>query len=290
MAITGNKTYFEYRGVSNAVYAEVLQDDATGFVTGAVKNFTGVSEIGKTTDSANEPHYYDNIPAIIVSSTGSDEISINSSGIPFDVLAEITGQYYDSATGMFVEQERTPKYFAFGYITQKTDGTEVLVWRLKGSFSIPGVTAQTQNDGTDANGQELTYTGISTTYKFTKNDAPAKAVNIDTSINTTMTAATFFDSVMTPDTVGGTVDVTGVGLAPATLALVIGESAPLTATVVPVNATDKTVTWESASDAVASVANGVVTGESAGTTTITVTTTDGSFTDTCAVTVTAPTE
>lgn len=287
MAITGNKTYFEYRGVSNAVYAEVLKDDATGFVTGAVKNFTGVSEIGKTTDSANEPHYYDNIPAIIVSSTGSDEISINSSGIPFDVLAEVTGQYYDQATGMLVEQERTPKYFAFGYITQKTDGTEVLVWRLKGSFSIPGVTAQTQNDGTDANGQELTYTGISTTYKFTKNDAPAKAVNIDTSINKTMTAATFFDSVMTPDTVGGTVDVTGVGLAPATLALVVGESAPLTATVIPVNATVKTVTWESASDAVASVADGVVTGESAGTTTITVTTTDGSFTDTCAVTVTS---
>ena len=290
MAITGNKTYFEYRGVSNAVYAEVLQDDATGFVTGPVKNFTGVSEIGKTTDSANEPHYYDNIPAIIVSSTGSDEISINSSGIPFDVLAEITGQYYDSNTGMFVEQERTPKYFAFGYITQKTDGTEVLVWRLKGSFSIPGVTSQTQNDGTDANGQELTYTGISTTYKFTKNGAPAKAVNVDTSINGTMTVEAFFDSVMTPDTVGGTVDVTGVGVAPATLALLIGESAPLTATVIPFNATDKSVTWESASDAVASVVDGVVTGESAGTTTITVTTTDGSFTDTCAVTVTAPTE
>lgn len=290
MAITGNKTYFEYRGVSNAVYAEVLQDDASGFVTGPVKNFTGVSEIAKTTDSANEPHYYDNIPAIIVSSTGSDEISINSSGIPFDILAEITGQYYDSATGMFVEQERTPKYFAFGYITQKTDGTEVLVWRLKGSFSIPGVTSQTQNDGTDANGQELTYTGISTTYKFTKNGAPAKAVNIDTSVNASMTADAFFDSVMTPDTVGGTVDVTGVGVAPATLALKVGESATLTATVIPFNATDKSVTWESASDAVASVVNGVVTGESAGTTTITVTTTDGSFTDTCAVTVTAPTE
>lgn len=290
MAITGNKTYFEYRGVSNAVYAEVLQDDASGFVTGPVKNFTGVSEIAKTTDSANEPHYYDNIPAIIVSSTGSDGIAINSSGIPFDTLAEITGQYYDSATGMFVEQERTPKYFAFGYITQKTDGTEVLVWRLKGSFSIPGVTSQTQNDGTDANGQELTYTGISTTYKFTKNGAPAKAVNIDTSVNASMTTDAFFDSVMTPDTVGGTVDVTGVGVAPATLALTVGESATLTATVVPFNATDKSVTWESASDAVASVVNGVVTGEGAGTTTITVTTTDGSFTDTCAVTVTAPTE
>ena len=199
---TPTKTYFEYRGVSNAVYAQVLTDNSEGMTFGAVKPFTGVSEIGKTTESSNEPHYYDNIPAIIVSSTGSDEISINASGIPFNVLAEITGQYYDETTGMLVEQERTPTYWAFGYITQKTDGTEVLVWRLKGSFSIPDLTSVTQDDGTDANGQEITYTGISSTHKFTKNGAPAKAVNIDTSVNTTMTADTFFASVQTPDTVG----------------------------------------------------------------------------------------
>lgn len=203
MAVTGNKTYFEYRGVSNAVYAEVTQDNASGITFGQVKNFTGVSEIGKETESSNEPHYYDNLPVIVVNSTGSDEISINASGIPFDVLAEITGQYYDENTGMMVEQERTPKYFAFGYITQKTDGTEVLVWRLKGSFSIPSQTSATQDDGTDANGQELTYTGISTTYKFNANNAPAKAVNIDTSVNLTMSAEAFFDTVQTPDTVAG---------------------------------------------------------------------------------------
>ena len=203
MAIGGNKQYFEYRGVSNAVYAPVIVDNSETFTTGEVKHFTGVSEIAKSTDSSNEPHYYDNIPAIIVSSTGSDEITINASGIPFDILAEITGQYYDNKKGMMVEQERTPTYWAFGYITQKTDGTEVLVWRLKGSFSIPALTSSTQNDGTDANGQELTYTGISTTHKFTANNAPAKAVNIDTSVNKTMTADTFLGTVQTPDTISG---------------------------------------------------------------------------------------
>ena len=201
MAVTGTKTYFEYRGVSNAVYAEVTKDDSTEMTFGAVKHFTGVSEIGKETESSNEAHYYDNLPVIVIDSTGSDEISINSSGIPFDVLAEITGQYYDAATGMMVEQERTPKYFAFGYITQKTDGTEVLVWRLKGRFSIPSQTSATTDDGTDANGQELTYTGISSTHKFTKNNAPAKAVNVDTSVNATMDADTFFGTVQTPDTI-----------------------------------------------------------------------------------------
>lgn len=195
------KTYFEYRGVSNAVIAEVTADDSENFTTGTVKDFTGVAEIAKTTESSNEPHYYDNIPAIIISSTGADEITINASGIPFDVLADITGQFYDSTTGMLVEKEREPKYFAFGYVTQKTDGTKVLVWRLKGSFSIPGVTSQTQDDGTDAQGQEITFTGISTTHKFTATNAPAKAVNIDTSVNTTMTEQAFFENVQTPDTI-----------------------------------------------------------------------------------------
>ena len=108
------KRYFEYRGVSNAVYAEVTTDTVESFTTGTVKPFTGVAEIGKSTDSSNEPHYYDNIPCIIVSSTGSDELSIDSSAIPMSIVAEITGQYYDDETGMMVEQEREPKHYAFG--------------------------------------------------------------------------------------------------------------------------------------------------------------------------------
>lgn len=192
--------YFEYRGVEGAVYAEVTADNSENYTTGTVKEFAGLSEVGKTTESSNETHYYDNIPAIIVSSTGADELSLNTAGIPFDVLSEITGQYYDAATGMFIEQERTPKYFAFGYRTQKTDGTEVLVWRLKGTFTIPESTHATKDDGTDANGQTLTYTGISTSHKFTKTGKPAKAVNVDMSGNL-IDATNFFATVQTPDTV-----------------------------------------------------------------------------------------
>ena len=192
--------YFEYRGVEGAVYAEVTADNAENFTTGEVKELVGLSEIGKTTESSNEAHYYDNIPAIIVSSTGADELSLNTAGIPLDIVAEITGQYYDKTTGMYVEQERTPKYFAFGYRTQKTDGTEVLVWRLKGTFTIPESTHVTKDDGTDANGQTLTYTGISSAHKFTKPGKPAKAVNVDMS-KQLVDDATFFDTVQTPDTV-----------------------------------------------------------------------------------------
>ena len=85
------------------------------------------------------------------------------------------------------------------------------------------------------------------------------------------------------------VAVTGVTLNKASLSLTVGDSETLTATVSPNNATDKTVTWTSSKPSVATVTNGSVSAESAGETTITVTTTDGSFKATCEVTVSNPT-
>lgn len=192
---------YEYRGVEGLVYAEVTADTKETFTTGTVKDLAGVAEISKSTDSSNEAHYYDNIAAIVVSSTGSDEITVSASAIPLDELAEITGQYYDSTTGMFVEKERDPKYFALGYKTKDTNGNDYYVWRLKGTFNIPDQTNATEDDGTNANGQELTYTGISTVHKFTKlTNKPAKAVTVDTSVNP-VDETTFFGTVQTPDSV-----------------------------------------------------------------------------------------
>jgi len=80
--------------------------------------------------------------------------------------------------------------------------------------------------------------------------------------------------------------VTGVTLNNLTLTLEVGETETLTATVQPTNATDKTVTWTSSDESVATVANGVVSTLSEGTSIITVTTNDGNHTATCQVTVT----
>lgn len=201
----------EYRGVEGLVAAEVLCDDNStdeghGYVTGDVFAIAGVAEISRTTDSSNEAHYYDNIPAVVVANTAADEVTISASAIPFDVLATITGQTYDQTTGTLIEGTRELKYFALGYKTQKTNGDEVYVWRLKGTFNVPDTTNATQNDGTDANGQELTFTGISTTHKFTSlattqnpNGKGAKALNVDVAKGLA-DVTDFFDEVVTPDT------------------------------------------------------------------------------------------
>lgn len=84
---------------------------------------------------------------------------------------------------------------------------------------------------------------------------------------------------------GTGVDATGVTLQK-DLELGIGNTATLQATIAPSDATNKNVTWSSSNESVATVdVDGVVTGITAGTAIITVTTEDGGFTASCAVTV-----
>ena len=86
------------------------------------------------------------------------------------------------------------------------------------------------------------------------------------------------------------VAVTGVTLDKETASVNVGETVTLTATVAPENAADKTVSWTSTDENVATVADGVVSGVAAGTATITATTKDGGFTAACVVTVSKPIE
>ena len=85
-----------------------------------------------------------------------------------------------------------------------------------------------------------------------------------------------------------TVNVTSVSLNKTTLALDVGSTQTLTATVAPSNATNKTVTWKSSNTNVATVSNGIVKAIGAGNATIIATTVDGGKTATCIVTVNAP--
>lgn len=82
------------------------------------------------------------------------------------------------------------------------------------------------------------------------------------------------------------VSVTSVSLNKSTLDIKVGETATLTATINPTNATNKNVTWESDNTQIATVDTaGKVTAIKEGTAKITVKTKDGNYTATCIVTV-----
>lgn len=189
----------EWRGIKNVVVAEVTADDGDSYECGTPFKLAGVAELSRATENSSETKYYDDIPALVVDSTGADTVTCSMSAIPLEVLAKITGQNYDEELGVLIEGEREAKYFALGYETSKTNGDVVYVWRHKGKFSIPDSSHKTKTNGTESNGQEVVYTGINTTHVFAKIGKTAKAINVDVSKGLVDTTG-FFDTVQTIDT------------------------------------------------------------------------------------------
>ena len=85
------------------------------------------------------------------------------------------------------------------------------------------------------------------------------------------------------------VHVTGITVYPTTGILYVGGTTTITPVIEPALGTDKTVTWTSSNESVATVDNGVVTAIGIGNATITATTNDGGFTAIAAITVQAKT-
>lgn len=81
------------------------------------------------------------------------------------------------------------------------------------------------------------------------------------------------------------IGVTGLTLSPTTLSLGVGKTGEITATVVPSNAADPSVSWSSSNESVATVSGGTVTAIKSGRAVITATTTDGGYTADCVVNV-----
>ena len=134
-----------------------------------------------------------------------------------------------------------------------------------------------------ASGGDATVTSTNTDYGTIQYNTGAPRFTTYTS---GQAAIQIYHQMSTPSSVA----VTGVSLAPSSLNLTVGNTSDLTATISPSNATNQNVSWESDNSSVASVSNGTVTANAAGSATITVTSDDGSFTDTCSVSVTAPVE
>ena len=152
-------------------------------------------------------------------------------------------------------------------VTAKSNGSSTLAVTVGGNSLASSKTVT----GTSATEYifEGTQTGNGIVLTFS-NTTASKYINIS-KIVVTYTATT--------------VAVTGVSL-PSTAKAFIGKKTTLTPTIAPSDATNKNVTWESKNTSIATVNSaGEVTGVAEGTVNIQVTTADGGFTATCAVTV-----
>ncbi len=189
----------EYRGIRGLVAAILTKDTNDELKYDTPFALAGTSELSKETESSSDTHYYDNEAAIVIDATGADTVNVNVSAVSLKNRATITGQKFDEGTGALIEGTATAPYMAIGYITEDTDGREHYVWRLKGRFGDPSDSHKSKDNGTDANGQELAYTGINTHKKFVANDNKSAKATIVPADSCGMTEEQFFSKVQTPD-------------------------------------------------------------------------------------------
>ena len=182
------------------------------------------------------------------------------------------GAYSDSALGTASSNDATVKVYAYynSQITAANQGT-----RTEATFTIPA--------GSDWTEYTLALDASKNYYAvgfYNKQSSTVYTPIDDIMIYTASPYAQYVPPVAA----------TGVEVTPATAEVDAHKKVQLTAEVAPADASNKVVAWSSDHEDIATVdANGLVTGVAAGTATITATTDDGGFTDTCVVTVnTAP--
>lgn len=138
------------------------------------------------------------------------------------------------------------------------------------------------------NSESITWSSDNTNVATVDNSGNVSAINAGTATVTaqgTETSATCVVTVIDPNAI---VPITSLTVNPTNKSLQVGEEISVVPTIVPTNATNKVLNWNSSNTGVAVVnSNGHVIGVGEGTTTITASATDGSgLGATCAVTVT----
>jgi phi13 family phage major tail protein len=192
----------EYRGVEGLVIAEltetVNQDGSITGTYGTPERLSGVQELSGEVEESTETHYYDNVPAIVVDSEGADTYTLTVSVPEKRTRALIEGTKYDETTGALIGTPKEKKYFALGFIAEKTSGVKEYNWVYKGKFSGGGKTNSTKTDGTDATNMEYTYTSIHTNEVFEKTGGkPCKYLSVEA--DGAADLSNFFASVTKPD-------------------------------------------------------------------------------------------
>ncbi|MBU2947313.1 Ig-like domain-containing protein [Zobellia uliginosa] len=257
---------------------DVIVDDTTSTITVTVPNGTDLNTAPSVLDLSDNATVN---PAI-------GDIQDFSSPVTYNVTAE-NGDTQEWMVNVTVTENQAPvvnddttavelgETVRINVIDNDSD-----VDNPNSELVISGVLGvQPENAGSfTIEGQEIVFTSSGdytgdATFGYTINDG-----NVGNDASATVTVTIFETEVK----------VTGVSVTPNTATITVGNNTALTANVLPTNASNKNVTWSSSNTAFATVsATGAVTAVSPGTATITVTTEDGSFTATSAITVEAPT-
>lgn len=222
------------------------------------------------------------------SSSNTAIATVNSSGLITAVAAgtaTITATTQDgnkTATATITVNPNTNFTVYFYKPSNWGTGIKIYYWNalptgVLATVNWPGVNMADAGNGW----YSYTFTNVTST-NLIFNDGTNQTADLSRDKNGWYMNGAWYDS-----NPGTGVAVTSVSLSPTTASLNVGGTQQLTPTILPANATNKSITYSSNNTTVATVnASGLITAVANGTATITVATVDGNKTSTCLVSVT----
>lgn len=221
-------------GVDSVYYALVTQDDESNYVAGTPQQLSQAMEIKGTPAASSETQFADNMEHDIVTVEGPTTIELIVPNMAEEILAELLGAVYDSATGRIFDDANPTEapYFALGYRFKKRNGSYRYRWYLKCRAEKPMEEGVSESDKVNLKTTTLKVTAVKTAYQFDllgdgSRMSGVKRVHGDEDLPD-FDGATWFDAVQTP--VAGTPDAFTLTPVPADGATGVSVSANLTLT------------------------------------------------------------
>lgn len=275
----------KYAAIDNITITHSAGPAGPVAVTGVTLDQTSLTlEAGKTAQltATIQPANADN-QAVTWSSSDNNIVSVDATG-------KITANAKGSATITVTTADGGKTATCTVTVTEPAAPIEVTAIALKASTTIAIGDTETLTvtyTPADANtGKALTWKSDNTAVATVDANGVVKGIAAGKA-NITATSTTNPAITATCAVTVQAVAVTGVSLNKTSINLQVGGSETLTTTVIPANATNKEIIWNTSDGSIATINNGKVTAVAAGQTTITATTVDGNKTATCTVTVTA---
>lgn len=227
-----DQKYGEFVGVDQVHFALITTDTAAAFTPGAVQYLAPVAEIAGEPEVNNKTTYYDNVAANNYVTEGKTELQITVANVPAALMATLLGKHYDAASGRVLDAgQANPPKVALGFrFNMGADGYRYY-WYLAGTFAGGAEEAATKTSDVDEKTYQLTYTAVTTAFKWTigTEEKPIKRIFGDTA-DVAFDETGWFNQVQTPTVSGAPTAVALSSIAPADNASAVAVDANIVLT------------------------------------------------------------
>jgi phi13 family phage major tail protein len=157
-------------GLDSLYIAEISADELGVYTVGTPEYLAPAAEATQAATSNTETIYADDQAFETFTTKGETGIDLKVTNIPLELLARMTGQVFDAASGLFYEHGGVPPYFALMFRSMKSNGSYRYYLYPKVKFDIPDEEAATKAESPDPKLLQINVHAIKTTCKFQLDD------------------------------------------------------------------------------------------------------------------------